>query len=192
MKERSKVWKLAGPLRFLIVTMVGLYCCFFVFVWGAAFFGHTHGVFELVNVDTNSLSCEPIATIENHPSLKFWQMSFGILCAFIAIIAMVTMAVAANKLLKQLYKYGFFKSGIAKGLKQLGFGLILFWVALLLNENFLPWALTANLNEDHRREMILFIIDPNLFALLAGFLFILLSDAIDQARQMDAENKQII
>lgn len=179
MSNRDGIWRFAGPLRWLTIIMVGIYSLLFTLSLVGALFGFTEPIFGWIDI----VSTEPLA---------LWQIAFGAMCLSVVCLAMIVIAIASNRLLKQSYRFGFLQEGTSQGLKQLGWGLILLWLGFILAENFMPWALTVNLPEDQQKDIIWFILDPNLIAMLVGFVLLLLSDVVEEAREIDAENKQII
>lgn len=179
MRKKTGIWRFSGPLRILVILMAVIYSAYYLVVWGLALAGDTESAFDFVDV----ISTEP---------LNFIQIIGGIIFSGIAIGSMVVIAIIANRLLRSTYRDGFFEAGVAKNLKQLGYALALFWLGMILAENFMPWLLTKNLDVELREEIEWFLLDPNLIALLVGFVLIVLSGAMDEARMIDQDNKQII
>lgn len=179
MVKKTGIWRFAGPLRITALLTAIIYGLLYAVIWSLAWLGETEIVYDLVDV----ASQEPLTAL---------QVIGGMICTGLAFGAMVLIAIAANKFLKTAYRNGFFEAGVARTLKHLGYGLVLFYIGLMLSENFMPWLLTKNLNTELREEIEWFLLDPNLVALLVGFVLLLLSGAMDEAREIDADNKQII
>lgn len=179
MQNKPKIWRFAGPLRFLVLAMVSIYSLYFCMIWALAWLGETEAAFDFVDVASTA-------------PLKHWQIIGGMICSGVAFGAMGVIAFAANRFLKLTKRDGFFINDAAKACRHMGYGLILFWVGLILWENFMPWIITHNLPEEQQEEIIWFLLDPNIIALLVGFILILMAQAIDEARAIDEDNKQII
>lgn len=179
MPRKTGIWRFSGPLRVLAILMAVIYGAYYLYVWSFALAGDTEDAFDFIDV----ISTEPLTLI---------QIAGGMVFSGIAIGAMVLIAIIANRLLKSTYRDGFFKSGVSKTLKQLGYALVLFWLGMILAENFMPWLLTKNLTPELREEIQWFLLDANLVALLVGFVLILVSGAMDEARAIDEDYKQII
>lgn len=176
---RSGLWRFAGLLRLTTLAMAFVYSASFAAIWVAAIMGNTMPAFDLMD-------------IENDAPLSAWQIAYG--CATSALVcgAMIIIALAANRFLKTSYRKGFFDATIAQTLRRIGYGLGLFYLGVVLIDNSLSWMLTYNLPADQREPIDWVIFDPNLIALLAAFILILLSDAITQARNIQADNAQFI
>ena len=179
MDKRTIMWRFSGPLRVLVTLTAVIYVAFYVTIWAFALLGKTELAYDFVDV----VSTEP---------LSLTQIIFGMIFSGIAIGSMVLIAVIANSLLKFTRQYGFFKVSVAKNLNQLGYALILFWLGMMLTDNVMPWLLTKNLALELREEIEWIPLDANIIALLVGFVLILLSETINEARLIDEDNKQII
>lgn len=179
MTKKTGIWRFAGPLRITALVTAAIYGAFYALIWALAWFGETEAAFDFVDV----ISEEPLTPL---------QIIGGMICTGLAFGAMVMIAITANKFLKTAYREGFFEAGVARTLKQLGYGLILFYVGLMLSENLMPWFLTKNLAPELQEEIEWFLLDPNLVALLVGFVLLLLSGAMEEARAIDEDNKQFI
>ncbi|MGB0908188.1 MAG: hypothetical protein ACPGVT_11900 [Maricaulaceae bacterium] len=159
--------------------MAALYVVMFLLAWGLALLGATELVFD-------------IADIESEAPLAMWQLLSSAICTGVMIGAVAMIAWAANRFLKVTYRNGFFIEGAAKACLRMGQGLTLFWLGLLLTESFMPWILTYNFPPAEKAGIEWFVLDAGFIALLAGVVLILMAQAMDEARAIDADNKQII
>lgn len=171
--------KIYGPMRFLVIISAAIHALFYCVVWGYAFSGNTKLVFDFIDIDSTAV-------------LTPLQFFGGVISSGVVIIAMCVVAMGANRLLKCTYKNGFFQDGVSRDLKIIGYGMILFWLGLILADDVMPWILTWYLEAGDRKEIEWFPLDPNIIALFVGFILILVSSAIEDARMIEAENKQFI
>ncbi len=166
-------------MRIIIIASAILHMIFYITVWGFAFTGDTELVFDFVDINSKAV-------------LTPLQITGGVLCSGVVIIAMCVVAFASNRILKRTYQGGFIQDGVAEDLRVIGYGMIMFWIGLILAEDVMPWILTWYFEPTGKQELEWFPLDPNIIALTVGFLLILVSSAIDDARKIDAENKQFI
>lgn len=179
MKTAFTLEKLYGPVRYLVILSALIHALFYFTVWIFAFKGNTELVFDFVDIDSTAL-------------LTPLQIIGGVICSGVVIAAMCVVAIGANRLLKRTYKNGFIQDGVSSDLKLIGYGMIMFWLGLILAEDVMPWILTWYFETGAREELEWFPLDPNIIALTVGFLLILVASAIEDARIIEAENKQFI
>ncbi len=179
MVKKDGFWKLSLPLRILLGLCALLYSGFFLVAWAMALMGDTSLVFDIVDI------------YEAHP-LTPLQIVLGMICFAVVVVSVIMIFLAANDLLVRMRRDGFFAKGIARGVKRLGYGVILFWVGMILVEEFYGWILTWNLPEDDRIPFEWIPFDMTIIFLLIGVVLLLMSQALREAREIDQENKQII
>lgn len=179
MKIRTGIWRFSGPLRFIMLFTAFAYGCLYLVIWGMAWAGNTEIVYGL----TGAVSEEPLTKL---------QIIGGMICMGAFVGAFILIALTTNIFLKKAYREGFFQTGISRALRHLGYSMVLFYLGLTLTEKFLPWLITKNLGPEQQNPIEWFFLDPTLVALLVGLVLLLLSGAMDEACDIDAENKQII
>ena len=179
MKKRTGIWRFSVPLRVTALITALFYGPLFVVIWVMAWTGHTEAAFDFVDVTSSA----PLTAL---------QKVGGMFCSGMAVGALVLISITSNNFLKTTHKDGFFEASVSRTLKHLGYGLIMFYAGLMLWENFMPWLMTKNLAPDLQEEINWILLDLNIVALLVGVVLLLLSGAIDEAREIDADNKQII
>jgi hypothetical protein len=179
MMKKTGIWRFAGPLRITAILLAALYGVLFLIIWGVALVGSTELVFDMID-------------LERDDPLEWWQFLGGFICSGIAILAIILIAITVNRLLKRTKKDGFFEAGVAETLRRLGWAMILFWLGLYLVDSIMPWLLTLKLEPAARIELDWFPLDDGVIALLVGFVLLLVSQAMHEAREIDADNKQII
>lgn len=179
MNMKSNLWRLSLPIRILMGLCAGLYLLFYILAWGLAFTGDTSLIFDLYD-------------IEGSYPLTGLQIMAGMIMIGLTVLGIILVFLAANRFLKLIHRRGFFGDGIAHALYRLGQSMIVFWVGMILGEDFLPPILTANLPSDLRQEFEWIPFDVNIIIVLMGFVLILTADALRQAREIDQDNKQFI
>ncbi len=179
MSQKGGIWRFSGVLRGFALALALIYGLFYLLTWGAALVGETEMAFDFVDIDSTA-------------PLALWQIIGGIICTGIAIGAVIMICLAASHFLSMTKRDGFFIVGAAKACRRMGQGLIAFWLGMLLTENLLPWIMTQGLAAQAQEEIDLFLLDTNFIALLVGVVLLLMAEAMDQARVIDQDNKQII
>lgn len=179
MTQKGGIWRFSGVLRVLAIAMAMIYGFYYFLIWGLALAGEFEAAYDFID-------------LESEISLELWQIICGFLFSGVAIGAMVVIALAASRFLKVSKQDGFFIEAASKACRLMGFGLIGFWAGMLLTENFLPWIMTRNFPIAEQEEIEWFLLDLNYIALLVGVVFMLMSRAMDEARVIDADNKQFI
>jgi len=101
-------------------------------------------------------------------------------------------AFSSSKFLKTAYRNGFFESGVSQILRRLGYGMVIFYCSILMIDYVLPWIITKNLAPELQVELEWFPLDATIVALLVGFILLILSGAMEEAREIDTDNKQFI
>lgn len=179
MSQTGGIWRFAAVLRVLVLMLVVIYGLFFLIIWGLALAGETEGAFDFIDIDSDT-------------SLAAWQIMGGIFCSGVEIIAMAMIAWSASQFIVMTRSRGFFIKEVPKTCRTMGYGLITFWAGMLLTENFLPWIMTRGLPKGQQEDIIWFLLDANLIALMVGIVLLLMAQAIDEARVIDNDNKQFI
>ncbi len=180
--KRTGIWRFSGPLRITALITAAFYSLVYVIMWASAWLGHTAMVFDYAEVDVDLVVNAPLTPL---------QLIGGMFSTGLFIGSMLLIALTANRFLRIAYREGFFEAGVARTLKHLGRGLVLFYLGLFL-DNFSPWLITKNLPPELQKEFNLMVLDPTLVALIAGFVLLLLSTAMNEAREIDTDNKQFI
>ncbi len=179
MSQKGGIWRFSGVLRGLAIFLAILCGVLYLYTWGAALAGDTELAFDFADVYSTA-------------PLDAWQIIGGIICSGIAIAAVIMICLAAARFLSVTKRDGFFIVGAAKACRRMGQGLIVFWVGMVLVENFMPWIMTRNFAVDERIEIEWFLLDLSFIFLLLGVVLLLMAGAMDQARVIDQDNKQII
>lgn len=178
MVQKSKIWRFSGVLRVFALVMASLYLFVGVMMWAAVFLGKTEHVFTFIDIKSTA-------------PLEPWQIILGIAFTSVLIGAYIVICLAANQFLKASKRQGFFIQEVITACRKLGYGLLLYWFGLVLKENFMPGVLTFNFPEDSRR-VLYWIPTAHYVVLLAGVILLLMSQAMQEAREIDSDNKQII
>jgi len=179
MAKKTGIWRFAGPLRIAALLTAVIYGLIYIYIWTLAWLGDTEDAFDIIDI----VSTDPLTPIQIIGSMIFSGMAIG---------SIIMIALTANRFLKGAFRDGFFDASVARTLKHLGYGLLLFWLGFILSENVMPWLLTLNLESEFQETIEWFPLDANIVAMIVGFVLILLSGAMDEAREIDADNKQII
>jgi len=178
MAQKSRIWRFSGALRVIALVLAALYAFTFIITWIGVFIGDTELIFFYIDIDSTA-------------SLEPWQISLGILFMAVHTGTFIFICLAANKFLKASKREGFFIEETITACRKLAYGLMAYWIGLLLIENYLPPVLTSNFPKDERIELIWFTIDYY-GILLVGFILVLIAQALDDARKIDSDNKQFI
>ncbi len=179
MTKKTGIWRFAGPLRIAALLTAGIYSLYYTYIWTFAWLGDTEDAYDFIDV----ISTDPLAP---------FQIIGGMFLSGTAIGAMVVIAYTSNKFLKGAYRDGFFDEVVTKTIKHIGYGLLLMWFGFTTTENIMPWLLTLRLEPELQEPLEWFPLDANIIFMIVGFVLILLSGAMDEAREIDADNKQFI
>jgi len=179
MKKKTGIWRFAGPLRVAALLTAAIHVFYYLYIWTLAWLGDTEEVFDFVDI----ISTAPLKPMQIVGSMTL----SGVFIGSVLMIALTT-----NSFLKGASRNGFFDARVAKTLKHLGYGLLLFWLGLSISDSLMPWLMTLNFDPELRESIEWFPLDSDIIALIVGFVLILLSGAMDEAREIDDENKQII
>lgn len=178
MSQKSGIWRFSDVLRGFALIMASLYLFVGVVMWAAVFFGETEHVFTFIDINSAA-------------QLEPWQIILGIAFTSVLIGAYIVICLAANQFLKASKREGFFIEEVITACRKFAYGLMLYWLGLVLKENFMPGVMTFNFPEDARR-VIHWIPTAHYVVLLAGVILLLMSQAMVEAREIDSDNKQII
>ena len=178
MTQKSKIWRFSGVLRGGALIMASLYLLVGVMMWAAVFFGITEHVFTFININSRA-------------ALEPWQIILGIAFTSVLIGAYIVICLAANQFLKASKREGFFIEEVIAACRKLAFGLMLYWLGLILKENIMPGMLTFNFPANEQREIIWYP-TAHYVVLLVGLILLLMAQAMEEAREIDSDNKQII
>jgi len=179
MTKKTGIWRFAWPLRIAVIFTAGIYGLIYIYIWTLAWRGDTEDAFDLIDV----VSTDPLTPV---------QIIGSMLLSGLAIGSMIMIAFTANRFLGGAYRNGFFDVRVAKTIKHLGYGLLLYWLGFILSENLMPWLLTLHFEAEFQEPIEGFLLDANIVALIVGFVLVLLSGAMDEAREIDADNQQFI
>ena len=181
MVQRSKIWRFSGFLRGVALVMAALYGLSSIAVLVMAymaFTGNTQPIFYLIDY-TSTAPLEP------------WQIILTVLIVFYHIGTYIFLCLAANHFLKASKCAGFFIEEVITACRKIAYGLMLYWFGLNLNENYIPGILTDNFLDDEQLG-ILWIPVEHYVILLVGLILLLMAEAIQEARNIDSDNKQFI
>lgn len=176
--KKGGIWRFSGILRGFALILAPLYILAGVMGWGAVAFGETGPAFLFAEIESNA-------------PLEPWQAVLGAAFTAVLISAYIVICLAANQFLKASKCEGFFIAEVITACRKLGFGLMLYWVGLLLKENILPGVLTFNFPGDGQREIIWYP-TAHYVLLLVGVILLLMAQAMQEAREIDSDNKQFI
>ena len=179
MVQRSKIWRFSGLLRWVALVMATLYGVVHIMSWVIVYFEGTGIIFEYYVDRKSSAPLEP------------WQIIWGIVFSSVLTGAYIYICLAANQFLKTSRHAGFFVEEVITACRKLGYGLMLYWLGLILIENFMPGVMTFNFPEDERVAIEWVPLDHYVI-LLVGVILLLMAQAMEEAREIDSDNKQFI
>lgn len=178
MANKDGIWRFSGVLRVVALVMAAIYILLYVTMWGYLIFGDTELVFYYID-------------IESAAPLKFWQTVLAIGITSVEMGAYVIICLAANRFLKASKSAGFFIEEVIKACRQIGWGIILYWLGTIWIDYILPGVLTFYFPEGER-VAIDWIAFDHYVLVLVGVILLLMAQALKEAREIDSDNKQII
>lgn len=181
MVQKGRIWRFSSVLRGVALVLATVYALSTILVlWVAylAFTGNTELFFFFI--DQNSTA-----------PLEPWQIILTVLIAFYHISTFIFLCLAANQFLKASKSAGFFIEEVIRACRKIGYGLMFYWLGLNLYENYIPGILTHNFPADEQLGILWTPIDHYVI-LLVGVILLLIAQAIQEAREIDSDNKQFI
>lgn len=179
MTQKSKIWRFSGAFRIFALVLAFLYGSYGVGTCIFAFFGDTELVFYFVDINSTA-------------PLDPWQIALGLVFMSVHIGAFIYLCLAANQFLKASKHEGFFIEEVITGCRKLGYGLMLYWLGLILIENFMPGILTYNFPLGEQIEIFWWDFVDHYVLLIVGVILLLMAQAMQEARDIDSDNKQFI
>ena len=179
MTQKSKIWRFSGAFRIFALVLAFLYGSYGVSTCIFAFFGDTELVFYFVDINSTA-------------PLDPWQIALGLVFMSVHIGAFIYLCLAANQFLKASKHEGFFIEEVITGCRKLGYGLMLYWLGLILIENFMPGILTYNFPLGEQIEIFWWDFVDHYVLLIVGVILLLMAQAMQEARDIDSDNKQFI
>ena len=179
MTQKSKIWRFSGAFRIFALVLAFLYGSYGVSTCIFAFFGDTELVFYFVDINSTA-------------PLDPWQIALGLVFMSVHIGAFIYLCLAANQFLKASKHEGFFIEEVITGCRKLGYGLMLYWLGLILIENFMPGILTYNFPLGEQIEIFWWDFVDHYVLLLVGVILLLMAQAMQEARDIDSDNKHFI
>jgi len=181
MTRKSGIWRFSGVLRVVALVLATIYALASIVVLVAAYLAFT-GDTQLLFLVIDQNSTAP---------LEPWQIILTVLIMFYHMGTFIFLCLAANQFLKASKRAGFFIGEVITACRKIAYGLMLYWFGLNLYENYIPGILTHNFPED-QQLIILWTPLDHYVILLVGVILLLMAQAIQEARDIDSDNKQFI
>jgi len=179
MTQKNGIWRFSGALRVFALVLAFLYGLLGILTGIFAVFGDTEGIFYFVDINSTA-------------PLELWQIILGIVFMSVHIGAFIFLSLTANQFLKAAERDGFFIKEVITACRKLGYGLILYWFGLILIENYMPGILTYNFPEDEKWEIFWWDFVDHYVLILMGVILLLMAQAMQEARNIETDNKQFI
>lgn len=178
--------RLATSTRWNVTTirlmMVGLYCAYLTVIalsWGFALRGDLEMLVDWIEYDVNERP-------------ETWRLVAGFMVDLLPLASLAGVFWSVHRFFLLFNRDQYFDFATIRTIYRLGVWLILTWLSIFFSE-LLHLLLIEPADPDERVSAIDFLpIDFETIFLFLGLVFVAMAGILDEARQVDEENKEIV